>query len=84
MIIGQVCRLKVAPANAVLRAVKQEGFYVPYLFAVVQGKQIRVVPCDDTWVGCEGNSWLQYASRERVRVVGFFEGELPIEEAESC
>lgn len=85
MEIGEVCRLGMAPAKAILQAVNQENFAVSYLFAVVEGKQIRVAYLgDNSWVGSEDASWFQYGKLERVRVVAFFEGELSIEEAESC
>ena len=84
MEIGDVCELQEAPVNAVLRAVKQESFAMAYLFTVVRGEQIRVAHYDeDTWVGCKDISFLQYAPKERVRVVAFFKGELSLVEAES-
>lgn len=89
--VGDVCKLREAPKYAILRAVEQEQYAVPYFFEPLgpsrhkEGliRTQRYYPSDDRWEPAEGGgSYMECGPEDMVRIVGFLPGRLPEEGGE--
>jgi hypothetical protein len=84
MKVGDICKLKDAPPNAIMRAVSQMQYAVPLCFSIVDGKQVIVqVYENDRCVTLRDFPSLDYGPEEEVMIVYFHNGKIEIEDAES-